>query len=333
MSPSRMTTILSSATRVGLIYSTHTHRLFKPSANGWDLGCCQLAKGMGGSASKPTVPRSRLHTNARCEIYPGSKDVRRFKVPDDKVAWRTRFPDYKPVDYTSPGVLAGPVWADVDVRTENTPIPKWNSLDGKVDRRSHTGRYEVVDKCPRNPMGRTGVTGRGRLGRWGPNHAADPIVTRWKRDSQGKIQEKSGRRVAQFVAVQRRDTKDWAIPGGMVDPGETVTATLKREFGEEALNSLQVPVANKANIDALFTRGTEIYRGYVDDPRNTDNAWMETVVMNYHDEDGHSVGCIQLNAGDDAVGVQWLDIDSSLKLFASHTDFLHTTATKLNASW
>ena len=30
----------------------------------------------------------------------------------------------------------------------------------------------------RNPIGRTGMTGRGLLGRWGPNHAADPIVTR-----------------------------------------------------------------------------------------------------------------------------------------------------------
>ena len=31
---------------------------------------------------------------------------------------------------------------------------------------------------PRNPIGRTGITGRGQLGKWGPNHAADPIVTR-----------------------------------------------------------------------------------------------------------------------------------------------------------
>ena len=31
----------------------------------------------------------------------------------------------------------------------------------------------------RNPVGRTGLRGRGELGRWGPNHAADPIVTRY----------------------------------------------------------------------------------------------------------------------------------------------------------
>lgn len=40
-----------------------------------------------------------------------------------------------------------------------------------------------------------------------------------------------------MVAIQRLDNDMWAIPGGMVDPGEKATATLKREFTEEALNS------------------------------------------------------------------------------------------------
>lgn len=40
-----------------------------------------------------------------------------------------------------------------------------------------------------------------------------------------------------MLAIQRRDSDEWAIPGGMIDPGETVTNTLKREFIEEALNS------------------------------------------------------------------------------------------------
>jgi len=32
----------------------------------------------------------------------------------------------------------------------------------------------------------------------------------------------------------------------------------------------------------------QVYKGYVDDPRNTDNAWMETVAVNFHDESGIS---------------------------------------------
>ena len=30
----------------------------------------------------------------------------------------------------------------------------------------------------------------------------------------------------------------------------------------------------------------QVYSGYVDDIRNTDHAWMETVAMNFHDETG-----------------------------------------------
>lgn len=76
-----------------------------------------------------------------------------------------------------------------------------------------------------------------------------------------------------------------------------------------------------------------IYKGYVDDPRNTDNAWMETVAVNFHDEDGKSVGKFDLKAGDDAQRVQWMDIDRNLDLYASHSNFIQTVAEKLNAHW
>ena len=52
----------------------------------------------------------------------------------------------------------------------------------EVDRRSHDGDYHVEEGIPVNPRGRTGLKGRGRLGRWGPNAAGAAIVTRWKRD-------------------------------------------------------------------------------------------------------------------------------------------------------
>jgi hypothetical protein len=37
---------------------------------------------------------------------------------------------------------------------------------------------------------------------------------------------------------------------------------------------------------AIWFVTPQIYAGYVDDPRNTDNAWTETVVLNFHDEAG-----------------------------------------------
>ena len=39
------------------------------------------------------------------------------------------------------------------------------------------------------------------------------------------------------------------------------------------------------------------YAGYVDDPRNTDNSWMETVAINFHDEDNQVAKEIKLEAG------------------------------------
>jgi ADP-ribose pyrophosphatase len=96
---------------------------------------------------------------------------------------------------------------------------------------------------------------RGLLGKWGPNHAADPIVTRWHPEQEG---------VLQMVAIQRKDTLEWAIPGGMVDPGETVSATVRREFEEEAGNLPEAKQARfKKHLKKLFSEENEqfVYKG------------------------------------------------------------------------
>jgi ADP-ribose pyrophosphatase len=265
--------------------------------------------------------------------------VRRFPVPEDKIPWSVDYPGYHPVDYTAPRVLSRPVWADPDIRKEEPEKPmQFNSLDGKVDRRSHTGTYQIVDKVPRNPVGRTGMIGRGLLGRWGPNHAADPIVTRWKRDGSGaRVEREEGKPVLEFVAVRRGDTGTWAIPGGMVEAGDTVSATLKKEFGEEALNSLEATDEEKRKIEEhinhLFKSGDKLYAGYVDDPRNTDNAWMETVVFNFHDDSGEGFSKLNLVAGDDAAAVAWTEVHSGLSLYASHSHFVRLAVEHRKAAW
>ena len=80
----------------------------------------------------------------------------------------------------------------------------------------------------------------------------------------------------------------------MVDPGEHVSETLRREFMEEALDSGTLGSKDKESIGkqlkAFFDNGKEIYKGYVDDPRNTDNAWMETVAYLFHDDTGDQIG-------------------------------------------
>ncbi|KAM8709541.1 hypothetical protein ACLKA7_016359 [Drosophila subpalustris] len=264
----------------------------------------------------------------RNSVYPRS-NVSRYPVSDEVVFWSDNYDGYCPPSYTA-AHIGGQSWADVPLPSE-TVFPKWNHNDGIVNRVSFHGEYKLKDGLPQNPIGRTGLTGRGLLGRWGPNHAADPIVTRWKRDEHGETlrNDISGKNILQMVAIQRSDNKLWAIPGGMVDPGENVSVTLKREFTEEALN-----FTDKSNmVEEFFKEGTHVYSGYVDDFRNTDNAWMETTALNFHDEDGTKVGQLQLEAGDDATNVRWTDIDANLKLHANHADIVKEVVLKRNAHW
>lgn len=137
-----------------------------------------------------------LHTRCRNNIYPGTNGLERFPVSDENVPWLQTYDNYCPNDYTSKHINGQP-WADPALDKTDFK-PQWNAVDGAVDRTSHNGFYElekINEKRPLNPMGRTGLRGRGLLGRWGPNHAADPILTRWKRDKDGHriINEQSQR--------------------------------------------------------------------------------------------------------------------------------------------
>ena len=60
-----------------------------------------------------TTCKRENHTKCRGR-YAG--DVERFPVPDDKVGWSIDWPEYKPVDYTSPRVEIASPRTDVDYR-------------------------------------------------------------------------------------------------------------------------------------------------------------------------------------------------------------------------
>lgn len=61
-----------------------------------------------------------------------NSSIKRFLVPDDKVAWSTEWSSYAPVEYTDPSINGKP-WAD----TNDLSNVKFNALDGKVNRRSY----------------------------------------------------------------------------------------------------------------------------------------------------------------------------------------------------
>jgi ADP-ribose pyrophosphatase len=227
-------------------------------------------------------------------------------VSDEQVRWSAPYTGYAPPTWThkavadnARGLPTGQGWADPDdpiaLRDELRARTTFTTEGGVACSMGEALRWDAQSGAPLNPCGRTGLAGRGLLGKWGANHAADPIVTRFDPES-GRLQ---------VVAIQRRDTKQWALPGGMVDPGEAVSVTVQREFSEEA-GELTDP-AERLRFEQLtkelFGSGKQVYRGYVDDPRNSDNAWMETTAFHFHcsDEIGRM---LPLEAGDDAQRVR-----------------------------
>eukprot|EP00514_Thraustochytrium_sp_LLF1b_P010458 CAMPEP_0184559304 /NCGR_PEP_ID=MMETSP0199_2-20130426/46359_1 /TAXON_ID=1112570 /ORGANISM="Thraustochytrium sp., Strain LLF1b" /LENGTH=1234 /DNA_ID=CAMNT_0026956591 /DNA_START=1 /DNA_END=3705 /DNA_ORIENTATION=+ len=229
----------------------------------------------------------------------------------EAIPFSTPMPDYSPVSYVSGSVLENDCtkkeggWAD-PVFEQLSP----ETLDSRLS--YHNKIFVDENGFPLNPVGRTGMTNRGLLGKWGPNHAADAIVTRYYN---GKLQ---------VVAIQRKDNNLWALPGGMVDAGESVSMATRREFREEAgnldLNETETKQYHDA-LDKVFSDGKPIYKGYVDDPRNTDNAWMESTFTLFHCDEKLG-GALRLGAGDDAGAVKWLDVDEENlhfgNFYASH---------------
>ncbi len=198
---------------------------------------------------------------------------------------------YVPPYYVSEKVLENKTWADPEDFTK---------IKGRKFQSYESPILLNKDGKPLNPRGPTGIEGRGILGRWGANFAADPIVTRI--NDEGFLE---------MISIKRSDCGQWALPGGMVDKGERVTKTLQRELGEEASAYLN------------FEKASLIYQGYVDDPRNTDNAWMETDAYHLH-LTKNEANSINLQANDDAADAKWMtcskqEIDN---LYASHSDLV-----------
>jgi ADP-ribose pyrophosphatase len=243
------------------------------------------------------------HVKARREKPPEYPD--RFPVPNEAVLWDTDLPAYKPPYYVSPVVLKNDCtenpagWADPEDISKVDVIPA-ESFSGPLSLDA-TGR-------PVNPVGRTGIAGRGLLGKWGPNYAADPIITRINGETQQM----------EMLAVQRRDNGLWAIPGGMVDKGEEVSKTLVRELEEET------------GVVLDMSEGHLIYRGYIDDPRNTDNAWMETTAKHLHLAPD-TADMMNLQAGSDAKAVRWLPLvpETVNNLHANHCSLVKATLSEM----
>jgi len=258
----------------------------------------------------PAFPLT-LPIESRKSPYPAS-GVIRFSVPDSCVGWIIDYPTYNPVEYTSQ-MLQLSSWIDGEDPSEL----KFNAIDDKkVNRISHFCQYDVINNRPRNPFGRTGITGRGLLGRWGPNHAMEAVITRWKRKPSNEKFER-GKFSLEFLAQQKKD--DILFPGGMILSLEQVPKVISQIF------ALQEGNENR-KIDALLAGGFEVSIEF-DDSRNTDNSWLETKVVNFHDDDGSITKNLNLSK----FNLSWIEVDSDLHMSPKRKEYLAKVAKERGA--
>ncbi|XP_064608406.1 transient receptor potential cation channel subfamily M member 8-like [Liolophura sinensis] len=233
----------------------------------------------------------------------------------------------------------------------------------EVDRTSwitengRTCRYRL-DKTnlPQNPKGRTGVRGRGSLWRWGPNHSILGVVTRCKtKKEEGKPREhvlQDGKKILEFITIQQPQSEKFELPGGIIH-GETSPYSLicelfmKYVLHEEDVDSRikldkedMIDFFSQFSVEASYVEGTKpvtdfsdagftaemLYRGYMDDTHNTDNAWLETEVWNFHYEYGEDFSS-RCQHGK----FLWQDLSSQTRLHGNQLDIILEVAKIHNA--
>ena len=116
----------------------------------------------------PSTPD--LHVKARSQANPSYPQ--RFKVDDEHVPWAVPWDEYEPTVYTDKVVLEQNCetrrggWADPPVPPKRAVI----ETRGSHELQSKQLPWVFDDRGrPLNPRGRTGMSNRGVLGKWGPN--------------------------------------------------------------------------------------------------------------------------------------------------------------------
>nr|XP_022342149.1 transient receptor potential cation channel subfamily M member 1-like isoform X1 [Crassostrea virginica] len=284
---------------------------------------------------------SSLHMASRQSPYPHTK-LQRFPVFDKYVSWEEPYPTYDPVLYSKPvdeyresiQNLVDPDFIEITQRLEMSSQsqeervsllsvtglqkPMWNTsatyvindsaiVINRVSWITKEGmpmRYELdSSNMPINPMGRTGMRGRGKLRRWGPNHCVMVVVSRWKRylstsHNQQNFITVDGKQVLEVIVVRKQESGEITLPSGKEYGDMSLYSAVCRKFLENIFEDHETKVNDKMTEQQMvqffeqfvephpgpftgFTSG-QIYKGYMDDPCNTDNAWREAEVWNIH---------------------------------------------------
>uniref|UniRef100_G3T0U9 Transient receptor potential cation channel subfamily M member 2 n=1 Tax=Loxodonta africana TaxID=9785 RepID=G3T0U9_LOXAF len=281
-----------------------------------------------GSRQKVEDQDDLYHVNARHLLYPSSP-VPRFPVPDEKVPWEMEFVIYDPPFYTAERkdkAVVDPVGSSLELLSKIN----YNTMDGLVDRRSFHGPYAVCDGLPFNKILKTHLRGAGVIGASSEHLPFQSVCHMWRRNQDGAVCRKGIKKILEVLVIKHSLSEHWALPGGPGLPGNPGGDGCPPEAERCVLQQEFWPFPSRG-----LLKGCEVYKGYVDDPRNTDNAWIETVAISIHFEDQNDVDLKQLNSHlhshDPEVSFRWQVVDRCIPLYANHKTILQKVATLFGA--
>ncbi|XP_076467609.1 transient receptor potential cation channel subfamily M member-like 2 [Babylonia areolata] len=205
-----------------------------------------------------------VHTASRQSPYKGTL-FRRFPVFDKFVPWEVPYDTYDPAIYSAP-VTSFPedirICVDPDVIDMHSCV-----IDGVSVEINRTSWITVENEpvkykmdsmnVPVNPMGRTGMRGRGKMWRFGPNHRIAAVVTRWRRKYSklgfplGNLLV-DGKRVLECLVITHKETGERTLPGGNVYGKTSAYSVLCEEFLKGIFMKEDVEGSSKLNKDEMI---------------------------------------------------------------------------------
>lgn len=176
----------------------------------------------------------------------------RFRVSIDQAVWSVPSPDYAPPYYVAPLVLA---------HARYTMPGGWAHAEEEYAQPFPGDDATLKDEQGRllNPNGRTGIAGRGALGRWGANPLVLPVMTRVS-DESGELE----------VLLQQGPEGERSMPEDFVH--------FHQNF-EGAMNNYLRKIAAPALCCAT---AQVLHEGYLYDARQTDHAWIHAISYHFH---------------------------------------------------
>ena len=123
----------------------------------------------------------------------------------------------------------------------------------------------------------------------GPNYTADSVIIN---------------PIARKILLIKRSSGEWALPGGFINSKEESFTAAIRETKEET---------------GTIIGGNPIliYKGLVNDPRNSQMSWIETSAYLFIVNE-----LSEVSGRDDAIDAAWLPLNNLPKLYASHDEIV-----------